>query len=61
MRNMDKEFTIDNEELLYNLLTLAKICGDNGTDNCDLTITTNKGDIICHIEFEGQLKDQENT
>lgn len=55
---MDKEFTINNEELLYNLLTLAKMCADNGTDSCDLTITTDKGDIICHIEFEGELKGQ---
>lgn len=56
---MDKEFTINNQDLLDNLLALALMCYRNDTDNCDLTITTDRGAIICHIEFEGRLAESE--
>lgn len=54
---MDKEFTVDNKELVDNILALAIMCNNNDTDNCDLTIYTARGDIICHIQFEGKLKE----
>ena len=38
---------IDNKELVDNILELAIMCNDNDTDNCDLTICTVRGDIIC--------------
>ena len=57
---MDKEFTINNQDLLDNLLALALMCYRNDTDNCDLTITTDRGAIICHIEFEGRLAESED-
>ena len=47
------QMTIKNKELASNLMALAIICSDNGTDNCDPTLTTSKGKLICHIEFEG--------
>lgn len=43
--------TIANKELAVNLLTLAVMCSNEGTDNCDITLTTSKGKINCHIEF----------
>lgn len=54
---MNKEFKINNQELLEdNLIALAITCIDNDTDSCNLTISTEKGEIICHIKFEGKLK-----
>lgn len=47
------EMTIDNKELATHLLVLAIMCGSEGTDNCDITLTTIKGKINCHIEFSG--------
>ena len=44
--------SIDNKELATDLITLAIMCANEGTDNCDITLTTNKGKINCHIEFE---------
>lgn len=44
---------IDNKELATDLITLAVMCANEGTDNCDITLTTSKGKINCHIEFEG--------
>lgn len=43
--------TINNKELANDLLTLAIMCASEGSDNCDITITTSKGKINCHIEF----------
>lgn len=51
------EMTIDNKELATDLLTLAIMCGREGTDNCDITLTTIKGKINCHIEFSEVLED----
>jgi len=48
--------TINNKELVADLLTLAIMCGNEGTDNCDIIITTSKGKINCHIEFS-EVKD----
>lgn len=48
--------TINNKELATDLLTLAVMCVNEGTDNCDITLTTNKGKINCHIEFS-EVKD----
>lgn len=45
--------TINNKELASDLLALAVMCANEGTDNCDITLTTSKGKINCHIEFEG--------
>lgn len=47
------EMTINNKELATDLLTLAVMCASEGTDNCDIMLTTSKGKINCHIEFEG--------
>ena len=44
--------TINNKELATNLITLAVMCANEGSDNCDITLTTTKGKINCHIEFE---------
>ena len=46
------EVTINNKELATDLLTLAVMCANEGTDCCDITLTTSKGKINCHIEFE---------
>jgi hypothetical protein len=43
--------TIDNKELATDLIALAFMCASEGTDNCDITLTTSKGKISCHIEF----------
>lgn len=43
--------TIKNKELATDLITLAIMCASEGTDNCDITLTTSKGKINCHIEF----------
>jgi hypothetical protein len=45
--------TINNKELASDLLALAVMCANEGTDNCDIALTTTKGKINCHIEFEG--------
>lgn len=55
---MDKKFSINNEELMNNLLALAMMCLNNDTDNCDLTISTDKGKIICHVQFEEALESE---
>ena len=44
--------TINNKELATDLITLAVMCAHEGTDNCDITLATNKGKINCHIEFK---------
>ena len=41
------------KELATDLLTLAVMCANEGTDNCDITLTTTKGKINCQIEFKG--------
>ena len=43
--------TIKNEEFASDLIALAIMCANEGTDNCDVQLTTNKGKINCHIEF----------
>lgn len=43
--------TINNKELTTCLLTLAVMCANEETDNCDIILTTSKGKINCHIEF----------
>lgn len=42
---------INNKELSNILITLAVMCANEGTDNCDITLITNKGNMNCHIEF----------
>ena len=49
----EETITINNKDLASNLITLAIICATEGTDNCDISLTTSKGKINCHIEFEG--------
>lgn len=52
MKEMMTEYiTINNKELATYLLTLAVMCADEGTDNCDIELTTSDGNINCHIEF----------
>jgi hypothetical protein len=43
--------TINNKELASDLIALAVMCANEETDNCDITLTTSKGKINCHIEF----------
>lgn len=45
------EMTINDKELATGLIALAIMCANEGTDNCDLTLTASKGKINCHIEF----------
>ncbi len=45
------EITIKNEEFASNLIALALMCAENGTDNCEVQLTTSKGKINCHIEL----------
>lgn len=52
---MDKEITINNEELAKNLVALALVCECNDTDNCDMALHTKKGNIIAHIDFEYEI------
>ena len=52
--------TIDNKELASDLITLAVMCASEGTDNCDITLTTTKGKINCHIEFS-EVEDGKDT
>ena len=47
------EMSINNKELAADLITLAVMCANEGSDNCDIALTTSKGKINCHIEFEG--------
>lgn len=49
---------INDKELASGLTALAIMCASEGTDGCDITITTTKGSINCHIEFsvEGDLE-----
>ena len=54
------EGTINNKELAVDLLALATMCANEGTDNCDITLTTTKGKINCHIEFS-EVEDGDNT
>ena len=51
------EMTINNKELATDLITLAVMCSNEGTDNCDITLTTTKGKINCHIEFSKVIED----
>lgn len=44
--------TINNEDLMNSILTLAYMCASQDTDNCDLTLNTSKGSLVCHIDFE---------
>lgn len=43
--------TINNKELVTDLLALAVMCASEGTDNCDISLTTPKRKLNCHIEF----------
>lgn len=43
--------TINNKEFASYLLALAVMCANEETDNCDISLTTSKGKINCHIEF----------
>jgi hypothetical protein len=43
--------TINDQELATNLVALAFMCANSGTDNCDLILTTSMGKINCHINF----------
>lgn len=45
------KITINSRELANNLVALAFMCANTGTDNCDLILTTSMGKISCHIEF----------
>ena len=47
--------TINDHNLATALFTLALMCTEEGTDNCDLTLTSLKGTLHCHIEFTGEL------
>lgn len=44
--------TINNKELASDLIALVVMCANEGTDNCDIEVTTTIGTINCHIEFE---------
>ena len=51
--------TINNKELATDLIALAIMCANEGTDNCDIALTTTKGKINCHIEFSEVSEDGE--
>ena len=52
--------TINNKELASDLIALAVMCANEGTDNCNITLITSKGKINCYIEFS-EVEDGENT
>ena len=45
------KMTINNKELVTNLLALSIMCANEETDNCDIILSTSRGKINCHIEF----------
>ena len=53
------EGTIKNKVLATDLLTLATMCANEGTDTCDITLTTSRGKINCHIEFSEVVEDSQ--
>lgn len=57
---MTDTFTINEPELATYLVTLAYICLENDTDNCDLKLTTKNGVINCHIEFSTDKEQSED-
>ena len=50
--------TINNREFATYLITLAVMCANEETDNCDIILTTSKGKINCHIEFSDVENDR---
>jgi len=52
--------SMNNKELASDLLALAVMYANEGTNTCDIALTTSKGKINCHIEFEG-VEDGENN
>lgn len=55
---MDKEFDINNPDFASYLAALAVMCANNGTDNCEITINTNKGAFKCEITFSPVNEDK---
>ncbi|MBR6646963.1 MAG: hypothetical protein IKL09_05540 [Clostridia bacterium] len=52
------KMTISNKEFASSLFALALMCANEDTDNCDLTLESSKGKLICHIEFTGVPADE---
>lgn len=48
---MSDVLTINDRALAIDLLSVAYMCAENDTDNCDIEVNTTKGVIKCHIEF----------
>ena len=55
---MDKKFDINNPDFASYLTALAIMCANNGTDNCEATINTNKGAFKCEITFSPVEEDK---
>ena len=53
----NKSFMIKDEKMAINLMALVFMCAENDTDECDITLQTNKGKIRCHFEFKADLED----
>lgn len=58
--NEVNNFNINNPDLANGLAALAIICANNGTDNCEMIINTNKGKFKCNILFENVEEESEN-
>lgn len=56
---MNEEITINNTELVRNLAALAWMCESRNTDNCNLTICTERGKIMVHIDFEYEANEKQ--
>ena len=50
--------TINDIELAKSLSALAIMCVIEGSDNCDLTLSTSTGKIKCHIEFDFEVVEE---
>lgn len=48
---MENAFDINDKDFCSKLVALCILLAKNNTDNCNLTISTSKGDVNCYIEF----------
>lgn len=57
-KDNNKKFNINNRDFANYLAALAVMCANNGTDNCEITINTNKGAFKCEITFSPVNEDK---
>lgn len=60
VKEIKMEMTIKNKELASNLIALAIMCAHAGTNGCELTLKTSKGQVKCRIEFEDVEDENKN-